>query len=148
VSARPPLRGGGCPPVTVRVKPARLWRLTLTDAAPHLEHQGAIDPIHVDEPLPALQQPAEPVPAGVDEVAEESLAPTSDVFTSEPHAVGLSAEDMAPLAPPIPRRMLPEFNLGDGWTADRMTNTLHKLSDTETDRRSHALLRSLDWADA
>ncbi|MEM1093759.1 MAG: hypothetical protein AAGJ10_04070 [Bacteroidota bacterium] len=136
---------------TLRLKAARLWLLTLTDAAPQLEQQGAIDPVHFDEPLPAVPAPAASLPSPTPEplgdgaaTAARPLAVLDPIVAPDPALAHEPKEG----APPTTPRDVPEFILGEGWTADRMTRTLNQLSDAETDRRSQALLRSLDWADA
>ncbi|MEM6645666.1 MAG: hypothetical protein AAF730_05400 [Bacteroidota bacterium] len=129
--------------LTLRMKAARLWLLTLADAAPQLKHQGAVDPVRFDEPLPEVQPLI--VPATADDSEAENPLHTDTLRPAQPIE---QADALEVAVQPAPRQAGPEFSLGDGWTADRMTHTLHKLSDAETDRRSQALLRSLDWADA
>ena len=124
------------------MKAARLWLLTLTDAAPHLEHQGLADTLPLEQVQPPTVAPA-PITKTAEGEAEADV-----VETVEEPVVARPVTDMTLDLPDEPYRVRPDFNLADGWNADRMTRTLNQLSASETDRRSQALLRTLEWADA
>ncbi|GAB5520259.1 MAG: hypothetical protein RhofKO_25100 [Rhodothermales bacterium] len=133
--------------LTLHLKAARLWLLTLTDAAPHLEHQGVSDTLPLERVTPVelrtnlIEETPEIEPEPV--LIEEPTPEVESLVIAAPHDCPLNVD-----MPDEPYRVRSEFNLADGWNADRMTRALNQISASETDRRSQALLRVLEWADA